>query len=404
MALTNFVDGTTKVVATWLNKVDVLLDTVFNGATNTTQARTALGVTATGADPAYCLKSANLSDVTASTARGNLGAAASGLATASGLTQSTSRILGRTTAGTGALEEITVGSGLSLSAGSLTATASSQFLVPVRQTVLQGPVDTNGLSSFGGSTGGTSVTMAGTLYVTAASGFGASGAVDVVGSATNTIWGNGTPANNAALSTNGTMYLGYTISGGVATPFTTTLAPVYQWGGTPATTAKQFTFNIQTMQNYLGNGTTADSTQNAVIVGEVTVAGGVVAPSGITWYALMGRYRSALTNIPAASTRTAFTHAIGTDPQFLNAKSWVRFNTTWNSYTAGMVIPFTTYYLGTNPPTMDANLVESAVAASILNNGNGMQVQTPQTGPISYAALPTGAGTAQCYMEVRRIF
>jgi phage gp37-like protein len=50
------------------------------------------------------------------------GAAASGSITASGLTQATARILGRTTASTGAVEEISVGAGLSLSAGELTAT------------------------------------------------------------------------------------------------------------------------------------------------------------------------------------------------------------------------------------------------------------------------------------------
>lgn len=44
--------------------------------------------------------------------------------TTSGLTQATARLLGRTTASTGAVEEITVGTGLSLSAGSLTATGS----------------------------------------------------------------------------------------------------------------------------------------------------------------------------------------------------------------------------------------------------------------------------------------
>ncbi len=44
-----------------------------------------------------------------------------GLITASGLTQSTARLLGRTTAATGAVEEISVGSGLSLATGALTA-------------------------------------------------------------------------------------------------------------------------------------------------------------------------------------------------------------------------------------------------------------------------------------------
>lgn len=46
----------------------------------------------------------------------------SGSITSSGYTQTSARLLGRTTASTGAIEEITVGTGLSLSAGSLTAT------------------------------------------------------------------------------------------------------------------------------------------------------------------------------------------------------------------------------------------------------------------------------------------
>jgi hypothetical protein len=50
--------------------------------------------------------------------------AASGSITTSGLTQATARLLGRTTASTGAVEEIQIGSGLSLSAGELSATGS----------------------------------------------------------------------------------------------------------------------------------------------------------------------------------------------------------------------------------------------------------------------------------------
>jgi hypothetical protein len=57
--------------------------------------------------------------------RTTLGAAASGSITSSGLTQSTARILGRTTASTGSIEEISIGSGLSLSAGELSSTVSA---------------------------------------------------------------------------------------------------------------------------------------------------------------------------------------------------------------------------------------------------------------------------------------
>ena len=59
-----------------------------------------------------------------------------GLITASGLTQSSARILGRTTAGTGAVEEITVGANLSLAAGSLAVTGVA----------LSGSITTSGLT------------------------------------------------------------------------------------------------------------------------------------------------------------------------------------------------------------------------------------------------------------------
>jgi hypothetical protein len=59
------------------------------------------------------------------TTAGDVGAVAAGAITTSGLTQSTARILGRTTASTGAVEEIQIGSGLSLSAGELSSTVSA---------------------------------------------------------------------------------------------------------------------------------------------------------------------------------------------------------------------------------------------------------------------------------------
>lgn len=69
-----------------------------------------------------------LDDVNAAAARTTLGAATSGAATASGLTMTTARLLGRTTASTGAPEEITVGAGLSLAAGALSATVPRSYL------------------------------------------------------------------------------------------------------------------------------------------------------------------------------------------------------------------------------------------------------------------------------------
>jgi hypothetical protein len=82
--------------------------TVTNGGTG---ASTLTGI----------IKGTGTTAMTAATA-GTDYVAPSAYASANGLTMATARLLGRTTASTGAAEEITVGSGLSLSAGTLTAT------------------------------------------------------------------------------------------------------------------------------------------------------------------------------------------------------------------------------------------------------------------------------------------
>lgn len=95
------------------------------------------------------------------------GGGGSGSITASGYTQNTARLLGRTTASAGAIEEMTVGSGLSLSAGSLTATGGTfnpdvnmpwlidvdVFMTPVANTnwnVISDPVSGSGVTIYNG--------------------------------------------------------------------------------------------------------------------------------------------------------------------------------------------------------------------------------------------------------------
>jgi hypothetical protein len=189
--------------------------------------------------------------------------------------------------------------------------------ITTRQTVELGTVDSSGFPAFGGSTGSTTVTTATTLYLNAANGM-----VNRRGSITNPSW--------TSLSTNGTMYAYLDIAAdGTCTTGSTTLAPVYQFGGTYSVTSGQFTFNIQEMTGKVGNGATAAQTYR-VFVGEVTVAGAVV--TAITWYALMGMY-AVEQGAPALNTTYTFNHNIGN--KHIRCVNYYECITAEGGYTAG---------------------------------------------------------------------
>lgn len=105
---------------TWGTKINTNLDTIDGLFDTGAYLKVAKGGTGAG---------------TAANARTNLGAAASGAATASGITIATDRLAGRDTASTGAIEEISVGGGLEFTGtggiqrsaltGDVTATAGS---------------------------------------------------------------------------------------------------------------------------------------------------------------------------------------------------------------------------------------------------------------------------------------
>lgn len=134
MPLQGFIDNSTPVVsAAWLNAIDAFYTTLFGSSTTAAAARAALGSTTVG-DAVFIATTAALARAalgsttvgdavfiaaSAAAARSAMSAAGSGAVTGSGLTQTTARMLGRTTAATGAIEELTVGAGLSLAAGAL---------------------------------------------------------------------------------------------------------------------------------------------------------------------------------------------------------------------------------------------------------------------------------------------
>lgn len=139
----NFVDNTTVIPASWLNDVDATIYEALGNAgtppTTAAQVRSniGLGTIATQAASNVSITGGSISGITdlavadggtgastAANARTNLGAAASGAITGGDLTMTSSRVLGRTTASTGAIEEITIGTGLSLTGGVLSNTAA----------------------------------------------------------------------------------------------------------------------------------------------------------------------------------------------------------------------------------------------------------------------------------------
>lgn len=165
------------------------------------------------------------------------------------------------------------------------------------QTVLSGPVDSDGYASFGGSVGTATLTATGTLRVAAAAG----GDLSYVGNITNPAFTS--PAGN------GTGYLMLSVTAdGVVTASVRSLIPAYQFGGTYSTASGQFTHNIQEGVSKVGNGSSAAQVYE-VCIGECPHTAGVWSGT-IVWYALKRQYYGEAA-IPANGTAIVFSHKLG---------------------------------------------------------------------------------------------
>jgi len=206
----------------------------------------------------------------------------------------------------------------------LTQGNANQALVGRRQTVTAGPLSSgapNLLATVAGLPLSTSNVAAATPLIVRA----ANGDFERWGLSTGNV-------SFGTLTNTTTNYLYVTVGvDGVLTGGFTTLAPIYQESGTPATTSGQYTFNYGEMKGYLGNGATAPAVY-VVFIGEAVTSGGNV--SAVTAYAYNGRYDSGWTaTLPGAATNTSKNHNIGAVPKSVDFI--IKCTTAEYSYTIG---------------------------------------------------------------------
>jgi len=169
----------------------------------------------------------------------------------------------------------------------------------VRQTVQSGSVDTSGFPNFLTTSVDLNLPIDGTIPIVIHCAGGAVSNDKLVTISADT---------TLLLPASSTNYV-YVNSAG--TKGSTTLAPTYQFGGTPSVTNGQFTFNISEMKAYLGNGTTAPQVY-MTFIGEAVTSGSAV--TSVVTYALNGQYDSGYTaTLPSATAAVSKNHNIGTD-------------------------------------------------------------------------------------------
>lgn len=200
--------------------------------------------------------------------------------------------------------------------------------VTVRQTVISGPVDSSGRPAFLPASSGAlslssqNVSAVTPLVVTAANGYDAGGAVDIVGmSLGNLVW--------AGLAANSVNYLYVDVStNGTLSAGSTTLAPLYQRGGARSVAAGQAVYVISEAFMSVGNGASAVQTSR-VFVG-IAVTGPASVTSAVP-YAYLGRYSSGWFATGNA-TGYQYSHNIGVDSGMLTTQCLWRKDATYQAW------------------------------------------------------------------------
>lgn len=194
---------------------------------------------------------------------------------------------------------------------------SARVITSVRQTVLSGPVDSNGhpvLLAYTGQVVTLKATSTDPLEIAFAAGFDSQGAVDYLAELTADVASAWTiPTADATYylfadrdSTTGAITYGYTTS-----------RPTYINDDAAPITSGAHTFLRNRMKMYLGDGATAAEKQR-VFIGECVVSGSAI--TSVTSYMFRGRFQSATDQAfssasTAAATAYTETHKLGLTPR-----------------------------------------------------------------------------------------
>jgi hypothetical protein len=229
-----------------------------------------------------------------------------GSVTSAGLTQNTNKLLGRGTASTGAVEEITLGTGLSLSGTTLNASASSTLTIDNKTGAYTAVAGDNG--KIINCTSGT-FTVSLTAAATLGSGWNCwvwntgTGVITIDPSASETVGGEATyvlrPGNGRQFACNGTAFL----LGASSLP-TAGLEVNYDAAYGQSIASGSASIAIGPNSTASGSGAIAvrgtASAANSVAVGRNSASNGSVAATGNAAMALGGSYASGTDSFAAA--------------------------------------------------------------------------------------------------------
>lgn len=246
--------------------------------------------------------------------------------------------------------------------------------LPVRQTVLDGPCDSNGYANFLSAGSGLTINIAATSHpirLSFAAGFGENGPIDYMGSIS-----ADTTVPNLTASAVCYLYVDRSVVDSSITLGFSTVAPVDQFASPSSPAADQHWFDLSTMKMKRWTGSAWEE-KHRIFIGEVVT--GVSSVTSSVTYALRGEYVSGDTSLQSAGVATNFNHNIGT--KMISVEAIMVCQTAQDGYSAGDIAPLiactnTAYEIPNAKPWRISSSCAMSTLAGYAGNGWWLQNAT----------------------------